>query len=58
VIQIQRIPEDDLRSGSRFAPVVADTVAWIRYVLPRGGSLPSEIWERRHRGVIVLLLEA
>jgi diguanylate cyclase (GGDEF)-like protein len=25
-------------------------------VLPRGGSLPSEIWERRHRGVIILLL--
>ena len=27
----------------------------VRYVLPRGGALPSDIWERRHRGVIILL---
>lgn len=36
--------------------MLRDAVARARYVLPRGGSLPSEIWERRHRGVILLLL--
>jgi diguanylate cyclase (GGDEF)-like protein len=26
-----------------------------RHVLPRGGSLPIERWQRRHRGILVLL---
>ena len=27
----------------------------IRAVLPEGGALPNEIWQRRHRGIVVLL---
>jgi hypothetical protein len=31
--------------------------AWspIRATLPEGGSLPNEIWDRRHRGIVALL---
>lgn len=36
--------------------MLVDAVHRARFALPRGGSLPSEIWERRHRGVIFLLL--
>ncbi|HWF72932.1 MAG TPA: diguanylate cyclase [Solirubrobacteraceae bacterium] len=27
----------------------------VRYLLPRGGSLPVERWQRRHRGILALL---
>jgi diguanylate cyclase (GGDEF)-like protein len=30
-------------------------IARLRYVLPRGGSLPIERWQRRHRGILGLL---
>jgi diguanylate cyclase (GGDEF)-like protein len=36
--------------------LVSEVRDGVRYVLPRGGSLPSEIWERRHRGVVALAL--
>jgi diguanylate cyclase len=33
------------------------SMAWraARAILPEGGSLPNEIWERRHRGIVALL---
>ena len=56
MIQIQRVPKTDPSAGSPLAAALSDAADRVRYVLPRGGSLPSEIWERRHRGVIALLL--
>jgi diguanylate cyclase len=54
MIQIHHMSDGNSHRGSPFARLhgVADAV---RYVLPRGGALPSDIWERRHRGVIYLL---
>jgi diguanylate cyclase (GGDEF)-like protein/PAS domain S-box-containing protein len=36
-------------------PRLAALVSWARRWLPRGSSLPAEVWERRHRGILVLL---
>jgi hypothetical protein len=27
----------------------------IKYSLPRGRTLPNDVWERRHRGILILL---
>jgi diguanylate cyclase (GGDEF)-like protein len=35
--------------------VLADLRQWLRVVLPHGSPLAEEIWERRHRGMVVLL---
>jgi diguanylate cyclase (GGDEF)-like protein len=37
--------------------MMAISTAWraARAKLPEGGSLPNEIWERRHRGIVALL---
>jgi diguanylate cyclase (GGDEF)-like protein len=34
---------------------VGAVIARVRHALPRGGSLPIERWERRHRGILALL---
>jgi diguanylate cyclase len=34
---------------------VADLRQWLRIVLPHGSPLAEEIWERRHRGIVLLL---
>ena len=54
MIHMQRVPKSD--PPTRLSAVVSDARDRFRYVLPRGGSLPSEIWERRHRGVVALAL--
>jgi diguanylate cyclase (GGDEF)-like protein len=28
---------------------------WIRYVLPQGRTLPEDVWQQRHRAILVLL---
>jgi diguanylate cyclase (GGDEF)-like protein len=54
VIQIHRMSHDTPRGRSLVAALHA-VVDAVRYVLPRGGALPTDIWERRHRAVLVLL---
>ncbi|HEX8134804.1 MAG TPA: hypothetical protein VF880_15410 [Actinomycetes bacterium] len=34
---------------------VADLRQTLRVALPHGSPLPPEVWERRHRGILVLL---
>jgi diguanylate cyclase (GGDEF)-like protein len=46
----------DAREAVEMAnPRRRSTVERLRYMLPRGGSLPIERWQRRHRGILALL---
>jgi PAS domain S-box-containing protein len=47
----------DLRGGRlRLAlPPLRDWARRVRKAIPEGHALPDEVWERRHRGIVVLL---
>jgi diguanylate cyclase (GGDEF)-like protein/PAS domain S-box-containing protein len=44
---------DDGHARRRSA--LSDLRSRVAAILPRGGTLPTEVWERRHRGILVLL---
>ncbi len=41
--------------GERTPSAAGALLAYVRRALPRGRSLPDDVWRRRHRGIVLLL---